>query len=71
MNPFLRLQVLDLRKGDFFPTNWTGGQVVGYIAKAKAAKDAGQDGDLMWLADETAVTLPGSGGQIVTYRPLS
>jgi hypothetical protein len=67
-NPFLRLQVIDLRKGDFFPTNWTGGQVVGFIAQAKTAMDAGRDGDLFWLRDETAaVSVPGSTDQVVIY----
>jgi hypothetical protein len=66
-NPFLRLQVIDLRKGDFFPTNWTGGQVVGFIAQAKTARDAGRDGDLFWLRDETAVRVPGSTDQAVIY----
>jgi hypothetical protein len=61
------LQVIDLRKGDFFPTNWTGGQVVGFMAQAKTAKDAGRDGDLLWLRDERAITFPGSTGQVVTY----
>jgi hypothetical protein len=66
-NPFLRLQVIDLRKGDFFPTNWTAGQVVGFMAQAKRAMDAGRDGDLFWLRNETAESVPGSTGQIVTY----
>jgi len=67
-NPVLRLQVIDLRKGDFFPINWTGGQVVGFIAQAKTAMDAGRDGDLFWLRDETAaVSAPGSTDQVVIY----
>lgn len=66
-NPLLRLQVIDLRKGGFFPTNWTGGQVVGVIAQAKAAMDAGRDGDLFWLLDETVESAPGSTDQVVTY----
>lgn len=66
-NFILRLMVIDLRKGDFFPTNWTGGQVVGFIAQAKATMDAGRDGDLFWLRDETAESVPGSTDQVVTY----
>ena len=66
-NSFLRLQVVDLRKGDFFPTNWTGGQVVGFIAQAKTAMDAGRDGDLFWLRDEPASSVPGLTDQVVTY----
>jgi len=66
-NPLLRLLVIDMRNGDFFPTNWTGGQVVGFIAQAKTAMDAGRDGDLFWLRDESAVSVPGSTGQVVTY----
>jgi hypothetical protein len=66
-NPFLRLQVIDLRRGDFFPTSWSAGQVVGFMAQAKRAMDAGRDGDLFWLRDETAESVPGSTDQIVTY----
>jgi hypothetical protein len=66
-NPVLRLQVLDLRKGGFFPTNWTGGQVVGFMPQTKNAMDAGRDGDLFWLRDETAVRAPGSPDQFVIY----
>jgi hypothetical protein len=66
-NPLLRLQVIDLRKGDFFPTNWTGGHVVGVIAQAKTAMDAGRDGDLFWLRDETGQSVPGSTDQVVIY----
>jgi hypothetical protein len=64
-NPYVRLQVIDLGVGDFFPTSWTGGQVVGYLAQARAAKDAGRDGDLLWLRDETPVNVPGSTGQFI------
>jgi hypothetical protein len=66
-NPFVRLQVIDLRRSDLFPTNWTAGQVVGFMAQAKRAMDAGRDGDLFWLRDETAESMPGSTEQIVTY----
>ena len=31
----LWLQAGDLSRGDFFPTNWTGGQVVGFMARGK------------------------------------
>jgi hypothetical protein len=63
------LQVIDLRKGDFFPTNWTGGQVVGFMAQAKPARpaDAGRDGDLVWLRDETVATAADSTDQFVVY----
>jgi hypothetical protein len=66
-SPVLRLQVIDLRNGDFFPTNWTGGQVVGFIAQAKTGVDGGRDGDLFWMRDETRVSAPGSPDQVVTY----
>ena len=66
-NPLLRLLVIDLRKADFFPTNWTGGQVVGFIAQAKTAMDAGRDGDLFWLRDETVESVLGSTDEVVTY----
>jgi hypothetical protein len=67
LNYVLRLQVIDLRKGDFFPTNWTGGQVVGVIAQGKTAMDAGRDGDLFWLRDEMAESVPGATEQVVRY----
>jgi hypothetical protein len=66
-NPLLRLRVIDLRKGGFFPTNWTGGQVVGFMAQGKTAMDAGRDGDLFWLRDEAAVSAPGSTDKFVIY----
>jgi hypothetical protein len=66
-NPFLRFQVLDLRKGGFFPTNWTGGQVVGFMAQTKTGKDSGRDGDLFWLRDETAARGPGSTDQVFIF----
>ena len=66
-NPSLRVQVIDLRKGDFFPTNWTGGQVVGFVAQARTGMDAGRDGDLYWLRDQRPATVPGSPGQVAIY----
>ena len=66
-NPLLRLQVIDLRKNDFFPTNWTGGHVIGFIAQAKTVTETGRDGDLFWLRDETAVSVPHSTEPVVTH----
>lgn len=63
----LRLQVIDLRNGDFFPTNWSGGDVVGFMAQTKPGIDAGREGDLLWMRDQSTIALPGSPEQTVVY----
>ena len=48
----LWLQAIDLTKSDFFPTNWTGGHVVAFMAgRGKELKD-GRDGKLYWMREE-------------------
>ena len=64
----LRLQAIDLSRGDFFPTNWTGGHVVAYMARqGKEALEAGRDGDLFWMRDETSSSVPGSTETSLVY----
>jgi hypothetical protein len=64
--PLLRLQAVDIAKGDFYPTNWTGGQVVAYLARQrKDAIDAGQDGDLFWIRSETPMNTVGSSDSVL------
>ena len=53
-SPLLWLQAIDLSRGGFFPTNWTGGQVVAFMAgRGEEAKEAGRDGHLFWMRQET------------------
>jgi hypothetical protein len=47
-----RVDALDLTLNDFFPPNWTGGQVVAVMAAGQQVEEAGRDGDLFWLQQE-------------------
>jgi hypothetical protein len=69
--PLLWLQAIDLSSGDFFPTNWTGGQVVAFMAgRAKEAKEAGRDGNLFWMRQETFRETVGSPERFAVYGTL-
>ena len=61
----LWLLAIDLTRGDFFPTNWTGGQVVAYMARQ--AVDAGRDGSVFWVRNETPMDVPGSTEPFLVY----
>jgi hypothetical protein len=64
----LRLQAIELTMSDFFPTNWTGGQVVAYLARqGKEAMEAGRDGNLFWMRDETSTSMSGSTERFPVY----
>jgi hypothetical protein len=64
----LWLQAIDLTRGDFFPTNWTGGQVVAYLAsQGKKGMEAGRDGNLFWMRDETSTSMSGSTERFLVY----
>jgi hypothetical protein len=64
----LRLQAINLAIPDFFPPNWTGGHVVAYMASSqKAAAEAGRDGDLFWMRNQTSEGVVGSTTQVVRY----
>ena len=61
VNPLLRILAFEIARGGFFPPNWTGGQVVGFMAsQLKSVKEAGRDGDLFWVRDETPAGIGGS-----------
>lgn len=79
----LWLQAIDLTKSDFFPTNWTGGHVVAYMAgRGKELKDgrdgnlywmreeAGRDGNLFWMSEVTFVDAAGSAERFPIYGML-
>ena len=66
----LWLQAGDLSRGDFFPTNWTGGQVVGFMARGKETKEAGRDGNLFWIRQETFRDVFGSPERFAVYGML-
>ena len=48
----LWLQAIDLTKSDFFPTNWTGGHVVAFMAGRGKELRADPDGKLYWMREE-------------------
>jgi len=48
----LWLQAIDLTKSDFFPTNWTGGHVVAFMAGRGKELKADPDGKLYWMREE-------------------
>jgi hypothetical protein len=53
--PLLWLQAVDVSRERFFPTHWTGAQVVAFMAgRGKEAKEAGREGSLVWLRRETS-----------------
>jgi hypothetical protein len=65
----LHLQAINLAIPDFFPPNWTAGHVVAYMASSqKDAADAGRDGDLFWMRDQSSEGIAGSTRQVVGYR---
>jgi hypothetical protein len=68
--PLLWLQAIDLSRGDFFPTNWTGGQVVAFMARGKETKEAGRDGNLFWIRQEKFRDTVGSPERFAVYETL-
>ena len=60
-NSLLWIQAMDVTTGDFFPTNWTGGQVVAFMARpGEEGTEAGRDGDLLWIRKDTFMRTAGS-----------
>ena len=54
--PVLAFGALDLSKGNFFPPNWSGGQVVAQMStNSEEIKEAGRDGDLIWAQRDTFI----------------
>jgi hypothetical protein len=71
--PLLHLQAVNLAIPNFFPPNWTGGQVVAYMAGlGKETMDAGRDGALFWMRmrNQTSPSAPGSAEQVVLHGIL-
>lgn len=67
----LWLQAIDLSRGDFFPTNWTGGQVVAFMAgRGQEVKEAGREGTLFWMRQETFLDAVGSTERLTVYGTL-
>ncbi len=55
--PQFAFTALDLSQGDFFPPNWSGGQVVAEMSShGEEIKEAGRDGDLIWAQRDTFVS---------------
>jgi hypothetical protein len=68
--PLLWLQAIDLSRGGLFPTNWTGGHVVAFMARGKEAREAGRDGDLFWIRQETFRVIAGSPERFAVHGTL-
>ena len=69
-NALLRIQAIDVARGDFFPPNWTGVHVIAFMRRAGEAQDAGRDGDLFWMRNETFEQTAGSAERISIYGML-
>jgi hypothetical protein len=69
-NARLRIQAIDVARGDFFPPNWTGGHVIAFMARGREAQDAGRDGDLFWMRNETFEQTAGSAERFPVYGML-
>lgn len=64
----LQVQAIDLTKGDFFPTNWTGGQVVAIMARqGEEVAELGRDGSLVWIRQDTFMGDAGSTERFPVY----
>ncbi len=69
-SPLLRIQAIDVARGDFFPPNWTGGHVIASMVRGREAQDAGRDGDLFWIRNETFEQTAGSAERFAVYGML-
>ena len=69
--PLLAIQSSDLTRGDFFPPNLAGGQVVAEMARhGEEIKDAGRDGELIWMRQDTFMATAESAERFPVYTPL-
>jgi hypothetical protein len=69
-NALLRIQAIDVARGGFFPPNWTGGHVTAFTGRGREAQDAGRDGDLLWMRNETFEQTAGSAERFPVYGML-
>lgn len=69
MGPRLHLTVIDVQSGDFFPTNWTGPDVIafrfGFSEDPQEEDDAffyevGRDGEVLWMFEESFMGAAGT-----------
>ena len=70
VNALLRIQAIDVARGDFFPPDWTGGHVIAFMARGREGQDAGRDGDLFWMRNETFEQTAGSAERFPVYGML-
>ena len=66
----LQIQVIDVARSGFFPPNWTGGHVIAFMGRGKETQDAGRDGDLFWMRNETFEVTAGSAERFPVYGML-
>jgi hypothetical protein len=67
-NHLLRLQAVDLTRGDFFPTNWTGAHVIAFMARQ--GQEGGREENVFWMRDERPVSMSGSAERFLVYEIL-
>ena len=52
--------VVNVKPSGFFPPEWTGAEVVALMATSDTVRDAGRDGDLVWMHQVTFAEPPGA-----------
>jgi hypothetical protein len=66
----LRIVAIDVARGGFFPPNWTAGHVIAFLGRGKQGQDAGRDGELFWMRNETFEKTAGSAERLPIYGAL-
>ncbi len=76
MGPKLHLTVIDVQSGDFFPTNWTGPDVIAFrfaFSEDPQEEDdafsyeAGRDGEVLWMFEESFMGAAGTSETQATF----
>ena len=67
-SPLLAVQAINIELSDFWPTNWTAGQVVTVMARhGEEVKDVGRDGKLVWMRQNTFMGAADSEARFPVY----
>jgi len=73
LGPPLVVQVLDVASGDFYPSGWTGAEVVALLASEPAdgtMEAAGNDGDVTWMVGSTTASMEGDPGTSLVRQEM-
>ena len=66
--PLLAVNALDLSQHDFFPPNWSAGQVLAQMSSHfEEIKEGGRDGDLIWAQHATVISTAESTERYTVY----